>query len=76
MIPLAPNSAYPFPEAEFERKAFCFPPVRQTGFLHPAASATVSTVALGVHACSALYTLSTSEGRINAKVFWRCNRAT
>jgi hypothetical protein len=44
MIPLASNSAYPLPEAEFARKAFWVPPVRQTGFLHSAAVLNVGTI--------------------------------
>ena len=45
--PLASNSAYLFPEAEFGRKAFWFPPVRQTGFLHPAALVKVDVILRG-----------------------------
>ena len=45
MIPLASNAAYPFPEAEFGGKTFWVPPVRLTGFLHPAAVMSVGTIA-------------------------------
>jgi hypothetical protein len=44
MILLALNSAYLFPEAEFVGEAFWFPPVRQTGFLHPAALMNVDPI--------------------------------
>jgi hypothetical protein len=47
MIPLASNSAYPFPEAGFRGKAFWVPPVRQTGFLHQAAVLSVGTITRG-----------------------------
>ena len=37
MIPLASNSAYPFPETEFEGRPFGFRQYAKTGFLHSAA---------------------------------------
>ena len=48
MIPLASNSAYLFPEVEFERRAFWYPPVRQTSFLQRTA---VSSVDLNLRGC-------------------------
>ena len=63
MIPSASNSAYPFPEAELGGKVFWVPPVRQTGFFHPTAVASVGTI---TDECPcrnfALSTLSTCEG--------------
>jgi hypothetical protein len=72
MIPLASNSAYPFPEAEFRREAFWFPPVRQTGFLQRAAVMSVGTITRGCPRVKfALSTLSTGDGSIEQGFDWR-----
>jgi hypothetical protein len=76
MIPLASNSACPFPEAEFRGKAFWAPPVRQTGFLHPAAMVSLDTTSRGCpRAKFALSTLST-DSRVSTKVVRRGKKAT
>jgi hypothetical protein len=73
MIPLASNSAYPFPEAELGGKVFWVPPVRQTGFLHQAAVARVGTFTQECpRVISALSTLSTV---MTQKVVWRGTEA-
>ena len=65
MIPLASNSAYPFPEAEFGRKAFWYPPVRQTGFLRPAALGIVDAIL--VECPRVIAALSIDDSRIGTK---------
>jgi hypothetical protein len=77
MIPLALNSAYPFPEAELRGKAFWVPPVRQTGFLHQAAVLSVGAFTQkSPRVISALSTLSTVMVASTEKVAWRGTDAT
>jgi len=75
MIPLASNSAYPFPEAELGGKAFWVPPVRHTGFLHPAAVVSVGIITQGCpRVISALSTLFTGDSGTKQKVFDVANK--
>jgi hypothetical protein len=53
------------------KKAFWFPPVRQTGFLHPAAVVTVNAILRACPGVFAAFSTATAQ-----KIVWSCKQAT